>query len=106
LKNESLDQDKETKYDENSKTENDLDEEELEEEKEIELENNEYIFLIDRSGSMDGKRIKLAKEALKLFLHSIPYGSKFNIISYGSDYDLMFPMSILADDDNIETALI
>jgi len=51
---------------------------------EVEPNLNEYIFLIDRSGSMSGQKIKLAAEALRLFVHSLPVGSKLNIISYGS----------------------
>jgi Mg-chelatase subunit ChlD len=46
----------------------------------------DYIFLIDRSGSMSGQRINLAVGALKLFLHSLPIGSKFNIVSFGSNF--------------------
>jgi len=46
-------------------------------------ENDEFIFLIDRSGSMY-QAIKLAREALQLFVQSLPYGCKFNICSYGS----------------------
>lgn len=61
-------------------------EEEEEEDEYVEIKPSEFIFLIDRSGSMTGDRISLAVEALKLFVHSIPYGSKFNIVSYGSNY--------------------
>ena len=50
----------------------------------------EYVFLIDRSGSMRGKPIDLAVQALKLFLHSLPEGSKFNVVSFGSSYEKLF----------------
>ena len=43
-----------------------------------------FVFLIDRSGSMAGKRMEVAKDAMKLFIQSIPVGSKFQIISFGS----------------------
>ena len=49
----------------------------------------DLIFLVDRSGSMGwggGGRgsIELAKEALTLFLHSLPPDCFFNIYSFGS----------------------
>ena len=32
----------------------------------------EFIFLLDRSGSMSGNRMNMAKESLILFLKSLP----------------------------------
>ena len=48
--------------------------------------------MIDRSGSMywGEKSIKTAKEALKLFLHSLPDGSYFNVVSFGSGFKYLF----------------
>ena len=42
----------------------------------LEQKLNEYIFLIDRSGSME-ETIKLARQALQLFIQSLPFGAKF-----------------------------
>jgi uncharacterized protein YegL len=39
-----------------------------------------FVFLIDCSGSMTGDRIETAIDALKLFIQSLPLGSKFSII--------------------------
>jgi len=41
--------------------------------------------VIDRSGSMSGTFIELAKQALILALKSLPLGSFFNILSFGSN---------------------
>ena len=49
----------------------------------------EYIFLIDRSGSKSDT-IRLAHQTLKLFIQSLPFGSKFQIVSYGSKYEFLF----------------
>jgi len=47
------------------------------------------MFIVDRSYSMSGARMETCKAALKLFLRSLPVGSKFSIISFGSDYTFM-----------------
>ena len=48
-----------------------------------------FIFIVDRSGSMEGKTIVITKEALKLFVQSLPSGCMFDIISFGSTYKSM-----------------
>lgn len=63
----------------------------------------EYIFLIDRSGSMH-YTIRMASTALLLFVQSLPFGCKFNICSYGSDHSFMFKNSVLYDDESLEYA--
>ena len=56
-----------------------------------EMAAGEFIFVLDRSGSMGcSNRMELAKQAVQLFLHSLPQGSKFNIVSFGSDFEAMF----------------
>ena len=65
----------------------------------------EYIFLLDRSYSMT-YTIKLARQALVLFLQSLPPNSRFNICSYGSHYDYMFnERSVPYNDENMLTAI-
>ena len=41
--------------------------------------------------------IVMAAEALKVFVHSLPSGSKFNICSFGSHYTYLFPDAIVKD---------
>lgn len=48
-----------------------------------------FIFIVDRSGSMRGMRNKMAREALQLFIRSLPRNCLFSIISFGDRYDVM-----------------
>uniref|UniRef100_A0A7S3J1X8 VWFA domain-containing protein n=1 Tax=Euplotes harpa TaxID=151035 RepID=A0A7S3J1X8_9SPIT len=70
-----------------------------------EVANGEFIFILDRSGSMSGSRIKLAVEALELFIKSIPSNSKFNVVSFGSSYRFMFDESKEYNNENMQDAL-
>ena len=65
----------------------------------MELEPQEFIFLIDRSGSMywGDKAILMAADALKVFVHSLPSGSKFNICSFGCNHSYLFTDEIVKD---------
>ena len=43
------------------------------------------IFVLDRSGSMEGKKLEQAKEALKFVLNNLRDGDLFNIVDYDDD---------------------
>ena len=65
----------------------------------------EYIFVLDRSGSMKGDRIEMAKKAAILFLNSLPTGSLFNIVSFGTKFEFMFSKSQPNTKDFVRTAI-
>jgi len=45
----------------------------------------DIIFVIDRSGSMAGKKIEQARKALKICLDSLNDGDRYNVISFSND---------------------
>ncbi|KAJ7058056.1 hypothetical protein C8F01DRAFT_1255941 [Mycena amicta] len=52
----------------------------------------EFVLLVDRSGSMGGKRIEAAKKALVVMLRAIPHkDSLFQIMSFGSRSSSLWP---------------
>ncbi|XP_029923273.1 von Willebrand factor A domain-containing protein 5A-like isoform X1 [Myripristis murdjan] len=74
----------------------------------------EFVFLLDRSGSMDcpmdnshqgETRISSARDTLLLLLKSLPVGCYFNIYSFGSRYDSIFPKSVEYSQKSMEDAL-
>ncbi|XP_056596332.1 von Willebrand factor A domain-containing protein 5A-like isoform X2 [Triplophysa dalaica] len=74
----------------------------------------EFVFVIDRSGSMDcamhngegaQRRIESAKETLLLLLKSLPMGCYFNIYGFGSSYESFFPQSVVYNQDTMDQAL-
>lgn len=74
-------------------------------ETDIDNARGEYIFLLDRSGSMGGKRIEKAKEALILFIKSLPQDTYFNVVSFGSGSQTMFKSSVKYNDKEIDSAV-
>ncbi|XP_069003847.1 von Willebrand factor A domain-containing protein 5A-like isoform X14 [Embiotoca jacksoni] len=74
----------------------------------------EFVFLLDRSGSMDcpinnskqqETRISSARDTLLLLLKSLPMGCYFNIYSFGSSYEHIFPKSVEYSQQTMEEAL-
>ena len=84
-------------------------EEEEEEEEEEAASPGEYVFVIDRSGSMAGSQIAQAREALALCTSALPVGARFQIIGFGNDFAKLFPGdgagSVAFDDATKATAL-
>jgi len=64
----------------------------------------ETIFVVDRSGSMQGSSIAEARNTLQLCLRSLPAGSRFNIVGFGSTVEMLFPESRRYDDRSLEEA--
>ncbi|KAK7183913.1 vault protein inter-alpha-trypsin [Paraphaeosphaeria sporulosa] len=65
----------------------------------------EIVFVCDRSGSMEGTRIALAKQALQIFLKSLPVGAMFNICSFGSGYSFLWPRSVAYSQKTLDEAV-
>ncbi|XP_041858789.1 von Willebrand factor A domain-containing protein 5B1 [Melanotaenia boesemani] len=53
----------------------------------------EFIFLIDRSGSMSGININRVKDAMVVILKSLVPGCLFNIVGFGSTFKSLFTTS-------------
>ncbi|XP_020564130.2 von Willebrand factor A domain-containing protein 5A-like [Oryzias latipes] len=74
----------------------------------------EFVFLVDRSGSMQcptnnrnqqETRIRSARDTLLLLLKSLPMGCYFNIYGFGDGYDHIFPQSVEYSEKSMEEAL-
>ena len=49
------------------------------------------VFVVDRSGSMSGKKIEQVREALKFVLNNLREGDHFNIVAYDSGVEAFQP---------------
>ena len=63
------------------------------------------MFVIDRSGSMSGKKIEQAKAAAKYVLNNLREGDLFNIIAYDSEVESFRPELQKFDDETRKAAL-
>ena len=64
----------------------------------------EVIFVIDISGSMDGRSIVQAREALRMALERLSPTDSFNVIPFNSDVYSLFDSSQKATPENLEYA--
>lgn len=75
------------------------------------LGRQEFVFLVDRSGSMGGwgaagaGRIQTAKKALIVMLRALPYkNTLFNIVSFGDSNSLLWPNSMPYNQKTLDEA--
>ncbi|CAM4783886.1 unnamed protein product [Rotaria magnacalcarata] len=70
------------------------------------ISNNEFIFIVDCSGSMGGEnKISYVREAMVVFLRSLPIDCHFNIIRFGSNYESLFEEStVIYNEENVKKA--
>ena len=61
-----------------------------------------FIFVLDQSGSMDGRPLNLVKTSLKIFLHSLPENAYFQLIGFGSGFIKYNDSPIKYSPDNIK----
>ncbi|KAE8292833.1 von Willebrand factor A domain-containing protein 5B1 Precursor [Larimichthys crocea] len=59
----------------------------------LRMVHGEFIFLIDRSGSMSGVNINRVKDAMVVILKSLVPGCLFNIVGFGSTFKSLFTTS-------------
>lgn len=72
---------------------------------EVDQEKSEIIIIQDRSGSMGGGRMQLSIEALIILLNSLPSTCYFNIISFGTTYEMWKPTSVPYTKSNFDSAI-
>ncbi|MCA9052661.1 MAG: VWA domain-containing protein [Planctomycetaceae bacterium] len=63
------------------------------------------VFVVDKSGSMSGKKIEQAKSALKFVLNNLREGDTFNIVAYDSSVESFRPELEKFNDKTREQAL-
>lgn len=63
------------------------------------------VFVFDKSGSMSGKKIEQAKEALRFLINQLKPGDTFNIVAYDSAVEAFRPELQRVDDATIKAAL-
>jgi len=65
---------------------------------------SELVFVVDRSGSMDGTSIDEASNALQLCLRSLREGTWFNVVGFGDHFQALFPESRPYGDASLDEA--
>ena len=71
----------------------------------IDLFSGEIVFLADRSGSMAGSKINSLRDALNVFLKSLPSTCYFNLASFGDHFSCLWQSSRAYGSDTLKDAM-
>lgn len=71
----------------------------------VEVPRKTVILVVDRSGSMSGKKIEQAREALTFVLNNLNPNDLFNVIAYDSEIEVFKPELQKYSDESREEAL-
>lgn len=64
----------------------------------------EYIFLIDISGSMEGRKLQHAADAILICLRNLDEGDFFNLLAFESEKHAFAPKSLPYNQENLDKA--
>lgn len=62
------------------------------------------VIVFDRSGSMQGKKIEQAREALRFALGRLRPGDRFNVLTFSDGVERFAPEPVAATEDNVKRA--
>jgi Ca-activated chloride channel family protein len=63
------------------------------------------VFVLDTSGSMEGKKIEQAKDALRLFLRSLASDDHFDVVTFATEPEPFFGARVPASPEKVAEAL-
>lgn len=64
----------------------------------------DIVFVLDKSGSMSGKKMEQARMALNTCIRNLNEGDRFNIIAFSTDVDVYEKRLMTANKNNIDKA--
>jgi Ca-activated chloride channel family protein len=70
-----------------------------------ELPRKNIVFVVDRSGSMSGKKMEQARNALKFVLSNLREGDTFNIVAYDTEVESFRPEAQRFNEESRRAAL-
>ncbi|MDC0710754.1 VIT and VWA domain-containing protein [Stigmatella sp. ncwal1] len=70
-----------------------------------EISAKRVTFVIDTSGSMQGSRMQIAKDALKYCVTRLNPQDTFNVVRFSTDVEALFPALKAANPENIQKAV-